>query len=95
VPKGNFSVPLGLVKQFPMSLVITDEEIKITGLSAEQLKLEIAVLLFQKEIFTLGLAAEFCGLHKIEMQRELAKRKIPLHYDIDMLHEDIANINEP
>jgi len=77
-----------------MSLLITDEEIKRTGLSAEQLKLEIAVLLFEKSIFTLGTAAEFSGLHKLQMQQELAKRKISLHYDVDMLHEDIANINE-
>ena len=77
-----------------MALLITDDEIKRTGFSAEQLKVEIAVLLFEKNIFTLGLAAEFCGLHKLQMQQELAKRKIPLHYDLDMLREDIANINE-
>ena len=78
-----------------MSLLITDEEIKRTGLSAEQLKLELAIMLFEKSIFTLGTAAEFCGLHQLQMQKELAHRKIPLHYDVDMLHEDIANINEP
>jgi predicted HTH domain antitoxin len=78
-----------------VALLITDEEIKRTGLSGEQLKLELAILLFEKNIFTLGLAAEFCGLHQLQMQKELAARKIPLHYDIDMLHEDIANINEP
>ncbi len=78
-----------------MALLITDDEIKRTGLTAEQLRLEIAVLLFERKVFTLGLAAEFSGLHKLQMQQELAKRKIPLHYDVDMLHEDIANINEP
>jgi predicted HTH domain antitoxin len=75
-----------------MALVITDEEIKRTGLSEKELRLEIAVHLFETDIFTLGKAAEFCGLHKMEMQMELAKRKIPLHYDVDMLHEDIKTI---
>ena len=75
-----------------MALVITDDHPKKTGLSETQLKLEIAIHLFQLNVFTLGTAAEFCGLHKMEMQKELAKRKVPLHYDIDMLYEDIANI---
>jgi predicted HTH domain antitoxin len=78
-----------------VALLISDDEVKRTGLSAEELKVEIAVFLFEKKIVTLGLAAEFCGIHKLQMQQELAKRKIPLHYDIDMLHEDVANINEP
>jgi predicted HTH domain antitoxin len=76
-----------------MALVITDNEIKKTGLSEKQLKLELANHLFEKKIFTPGNAAEFCGLNKMETQRELAKRKIPLHYTIEMLHEDMANLN--
>jgi len=78
-----------------MALIITDEEIRKTGLSEHDLKVELAVHLFEKNFFTLGTAAEFCGVHKLEMQKELAKRKIPLHYDSDMLREDLHNLNEP
>ncbi|MFN8285241.1 MAG: UPF0175 family protein [Chitinophagales bacterium] len=77
-----------------MPLLITDEELQSTGLTQEQLKVEIAIHLFERDILSLGKAAEFCGLHKIQMQQELAKRSIPLHYDLEMLNEDIINIRE-
>lgn len=77
-----------------MALVITDEQIKASGLTEQQLRLEIAVRLFELNVFTLGKAAEFAGLHKVQMQQHLAERKIPMHYDLEMLNEDIENIRE-
>ncbi len=52
-----------------MALIITDDEIKGTGLTEKELRLELAVHLFEKDIFTLGKAAEFCGIHKMQMQK--------------------------
>jgi predicted HTH domain antitoxin len=60
--------------------------------SEQEIRLEIAIALFQKEVFTLGLAAEWAGLHKIEFQQELGKRKIPLHIGIDDVKKEWENL---
>ncbi len=77
-----------------MALLITDEQLKASGLSEQQVRLELAIRLFELNVFTLGKAAEFAELHKLQMQQELAARKIPMHYDLEMLNEDIQNIRE-
>jgi predicted HTH domain antitoxin len=72
-----------------MNIEIAEAQLKSSGLNEAALKLELAIFLFEKNIFTLGNAAEFCSLHKMEMQRVLADRNIPLHYTIEMLHQDL------
>lgn len=72
-----------------MEINISDQQLKSSGLNEEQLRLEFAIFLFEKNLFSLGKAAEFCGLHKMQMQMELGKRKIPLHYTLEMLQQDI------
>ena len=77
-----------------MKLDISNFQLESAGMNEEQLKLELAVFLFEKNIFTLGKAAEFCGLHKMQMQQELAKREIPLHYTIEMFEQDLEVIKK-
>ena len=72
-----------------MKIEIAETQLKSSGLNEADLKLELAVFLFEKNIFTLGNAAEFCGLHKMEVQRVLADRNIPLHYTNEMLQQDL------
>ncbi|MCS6831883.1 MAG: UPF0175 family protein, partial [bacterium] len=45
-----------------MSLVIPDEVLQAARMTEEEMKLELAVLLFQKEKLTLGQAAELAGM---------------------------------
>lgn len=75
-----------------MTLEIPDHMVQQTGSSEQSIRLSIAIALFADEIFTLGQAAKFAGLHQIEMQRELAKRKIPLHYGEEEYRQDMKTI---
>jgi predicted HTH domain antitoxin len=77
-----------------MELIINDEQLRHSGLNEQQLRLELAIFLFQKDIFSLGKAAEFCGLHKMQMQMELGKREIPLHYTEEMFRQEIETLNK-
>jgi predicted HTH domain antitoxin len=77
-----------------MKIEISDSQLSASGLSEDQLRLEFAVLLFEKNILTLGKAAEFCGLHKMQMQAELDKRGIPVHYTTEMFEQDMLVINK-
>jgi len=76
-----------------MSLLISDEIINTTNYTEDEFRLEIAILLYQKKRFSLGQAAKFSGMLKIQFQKELANRKIPLNYDIEELKKDIQTLN--
>lgn len=66
-------------------LVIEDSFIKASGYSEADLKLEIAVMLFQKEKLSLRKAAALAGLHWLIFMKELDSREISLHYDESLL----------
>ncbi len=75
-----------------MTLEIPDQLVQQTGKTEQEIRLSIAISLFADEIFTLGQAAKFAGIHLIQMQRELAKHKIPLHYGEEEYKQDIKTI---
>lgn len=59
-------------------LLIDDELVRILEIPESDLKLEIAVLLFQKEKISSGKAAEIAGISLLEFWKELSKRDIDL-----------------
>lgn len=63
-----------------------------SGLTSEDVQLRLAILLFQEEMLTLGQAIEITGMHPIMFQKELAKRKIPIHYGIEEFERDWETI---
>lgn len=77
-----------------MSVVITDELLKNARISEQEFRLELAIFLFEKEIFTLGKASKFAGIHRIKLQKELAKRKIPVHYDYQEYLKDKETVEQ-
>ncbi|MEZ4825419.1 MAG: UPF0175 family protein [Bacteroidia bacterium] len=77
-----------------MTFHIPDSALQKKGFNAQQISLEIAVLLFQKEIFTLAQAASFCHMHRMEFQQELGLRKIPVHYGVEELLEDVKTLKQ-
>jgi predicted HTH domain antitoxin len=75
-----------------MSLTISDEIIESTGMSANELLIEIAIMLFQQEKVSLGKASKIANMTYVEFQQLIAERNIPLHYDIEEFEEDIASL---
>jgi predicted HTH domain antitoxin len=75
-----------------MTIEISDRILEKSGLTPAKLRLELAIILFQRESLTLGQASKIAGLHQLQFQRELAKRKIPIHYDVDDFEKDIATL---
>ena len=66
-------------------LVIEDSYLKAAGLTEEQMKLEIALMLFEKEKLSLRKAASLAEMHWLDFMKELDKRQIALHYDESLL----------
>ena len=77
-----------------MSVVIPDEILHTTRMTADELMQEIAVLLFKKEKLTLGQASRLTGMNQLQFQFLLASRQIPEHHDITDFEADLQTLRE-
>jgi predicted HTH domain antitoxin len=77
-----------------MSLVISDDIVKASGLSETDLLRELIVLLFQQEKLSLGKASELLGMTQIRFQRLIADRGICVHYDVAEFNEDLQHLKQ-
>jgi predicted HTH domain antitoxin len=77
-----------------MKIEIADELLAGTNLNEEQLRLELAIHLYQKNILSLETAAKFAGIDSYLFQKQLGANKIPIHYTIQDLEDDIRLVNE-
>ncbi len=75
-----------------MTIEIPDQLLAQIGISIEALMLKLAIELFKEEKITLGQGSQLAGIHQIQFQRELAKCKIPIHYDIEDFEEDMKTL---
>ena len=77
-----------------MEIVIPDDVITAMRLPRDEvereLRLDLAVILYQRGILSLGKAAKLAGVTKREFLEELAKRKVPRHYTERELAVDVA-----
>ncbi|MCC6281437.1 MAG: UPF0175 family protein [Saprospiraceae bacterium] len=63
-----------------MTLEISEEIVASSHLTLEEVRLGFAIWLFQEKQVSLGKCAKVAGIHKMLFQKELAKRKIAVHY---------------
>ncbi|KGE88371.1 hypothetical protein IX84_09260 [Phaeodactylibacter xiamenensis] len=77
-----------------MTLNISDQILQASGLTEEELTVEIAVALYQREILSLGKAAAFANMHRMIFQAALAERKVPINYSVEDLEDDLATLDK-
>lgn len=77
-----------------MGLLIPDEILQASRLSERELKVEIAVTLFEKEKLTLGQASRLAAMDYHEFQHLLASRRIPVHDDVADFEQDLKTLGE-
>jgi predicted HTH domain antitoxin len=63
-------------------------------LTVPELKVEIAVYLYSQGRLSVGKARELAEMTLWEFRQLLAFRRIPTHYDVEDLDEDIATLRE-
>jgi predicted HTH domain antitoxin len=61
---------------------------------ASDLLLDLALGMYASNRVTLGRAAEIAGLSQLDFQRELGRRRIPLHYDLEDFQADLRAVRE-
>ena len=77
-----------------MVIEISDSIIAKAKLQPEGIKLRLAILLFKEQLITLAQGAEIAELHQMQFQKELAKRKIPIHYGVEDFERDLVTISK-
>jgi predicted HTH domain antitoxin len=75
-----------------MSVTIPDEILQAARMSEEELRQEMAILLFQKDRLTLGQASRLAGMDRLRFQHLLASRGIALHYDLEEFEQDLETL---
>ena len=77
-----------------MAVVISDNVLLSSQMAESEIKVEIAMMLFQKNKLTLGQASEFAEISQFEFQHLLASRQIPIHYFTEDLEKDLNNLRD-
>lgn len=79
----------------PYSILLRDLPIDLLeqkSVTPEDVRLQLAMILFQNDIFSLGKASEFTGLHPAQFQQELANRQLSVHYDRGDYEQDVRTL---
>jgi predicted HTH domain antitoxin len=77
-----------------MAVVIPDEILYTTHMTAAELKREVAALLYQQERLTLGQASRLAGIGQLQFQFLLASRQIPIYCDVADFEADLQTLKE-
>lgn len=72
-----------------MQLTLSDNVLQAAHLTEDELRVELAVTLFQQDRLTLAQAAELANRAYLDFQKLLADRNIPLHYGEEDLKHDL------
>jgi predicted HTH domain antitoxin len=76
-----------------MTINIPDEILRSAQVTEDDLKLEIALLLYKQNKISSGKVRAWLGLTVLEFQHELAKRGLSINYDVSDLEQDLENLH--
>ncbi|MCT7954282.1 UPF0175 family protein [Laspinema palackyanum] len=77
-----------------MSVIIPDDILTAAKMSEAELKLEIAIALYQQKRISGGKARHLAGINILDFQRELSKRGICVNYDVEDFQQDLKTLKE-
>lgn len=77
-----------------MTVTFSEDVLQAAHMSEDELRQELAVLLFQRDRLTLAQAARLAGLDRLRFQHILASRDIPVHYGVTELEEDLQTLRD-
>jgi predicted HTH domain antitoxin len=77
-----------------VSIEIPREIIRSTRMTPQELKQDLAILLFQQGKLSFGKAREMADMTAWDFQQLLGSRKISVHYDVEEYEEDLQTLEE-
>ncbi|PSB09392.1 hypothetical protein C7B61_09605 [filamentous cyanobacterium CCP1] len=75
-----------------MSVLIPDDILRATKMTEDELKLEIAIMLYKQQRISSGKVRAWTGLTVLQFQDELAKRGLCINYDVEEFQSDIQTL---
>lgn len=75
-------------------MIIADEVLQEANMSEQELKTELAIVLYQKGKLSMGQAARLADTNRIQFQFILASRQIPVNYNEQSFREDLETIKK-
>lgn len=75
-----------------MNITIPDEILTSAHVSEDELRLELALVLYTGQRVTLGQAARVAGISQAALLREMGRRRIAVNYGTDDLAADIEAV---
>lgn len=77
-----------------MQITFPDELIQGLDLTPEHARLDLAIGLYAERRITLGRAAGMAGMAQAAFLHKLGEFRIPMHYDLPELEEDLLVVRE-
>jgi len=77
-----------------MNLTIPDERLRGVNVSERDVLVDVAIGCYKRGSVSIGRAAGIAGVSSPEFLEELARRRIPLNYDVDDLRQDATTLND-
>ncbi len=77
-----------------MTIDIPREIFESSRMTADELKVELAVTLYSAKRLSIGKSRELASMSLWQFRQLLASRGIAAHLDEEDLNDDVANINE-
>jgi predicted HTH domain antitoxin len=75
-----------------MNVTIPNDILRASNMTEDELKLEIAILLYQQGKISSGKVRDWTGITVIEFQHELAKRGLHINYDVEDFQSDMQTL---
>ncbi len=75
-----------------MSVLIPDDILRASKMTEGELKLEIAIMLYQQGKISSGKVRAWTGLTVIEFQHQLALRGLCINYDVEDFQSDVETL---
>jgi predicted HTH domain antitoxin len=76
------------------TLEVPQDILDTARLTIDDLKVEMAIYLYAQGRLSIGKARELAEMSLWEFRQLLASRRIPPHYDVAELDEDVATLRE-
>ncbi len=76
-----------------VTLELPEDVLLAARLTKAELKVELAVHLFEQGKLSLGKARQVAGMDILKFMRLLSARDITIHYDVDEYEEDLETLN--
>jgi predicted HTH domain antitoxin len=75
-----------------IQIEIPDKALATPQYSRQDLLTDLAIMLYQRQVYSLAKAARFAQMNRLEFQQVLAERGVYIHYDLEIDLETLKHL---